>query len=738
MTIRIQPLSRRSFLVSSGAASIAVTFGSFENALAGLSTGLKPNAWVSLDFDGIATIMSPAVEMGQGTMTALPACLAEDLDVEWASVRVETAPDDESVYGNPKFLDLMVTVGSKAVEGYYERMRLAGAQARRILLVNAANSWKVPVAELSTEPGKVVHRKSGRKITYGALAGSATVPDPLPAITTADLKPLGQCRYIGKDLARVDIAAKVSGKAVYGIDTQLPNLRYPLLQLPSMRYASVLHAPVQGEKPETVDDAAAKAVKGVIAVTPLPHGVAVVADSVEASMKGKAALKVTWSSTSPARRHSNESLTAEYQDIARDWSHPSVDMLKRGEPAEAIAKAAKVIAADFTVDHVAHCCLEPLNATALVEGDEVLLWTSNQSVIDMKLAGSIAGGTKPEQVKVDRPFLGGGFGRRTDWDVALEAVTLAKSMPGTPVKVIWSREDDVTQDMWRPLAVQRIEVGLDGAGAIVGWRHRIVAASYLARAIPPLFEKLGGRDIVSASGGDFRYAVPAQFVDYVRMQSGFEVGAWRGIAAGYTKFAVETVIDEIAQAKGVDPLDLRIALLQEHPRSIAVLKAVAEMAKWRQTPPNGRALGLAYSDALETYTAAVADVSLDSGSGQIKVHHVWAVVDPGVAVQPKNIMAQMEGAILFGLGAALKERITLKDGKPQETNFDRYSVMRMSDVPPIEVKVISTDNPPTGIGEAGVPVVAPAIANAVARLTGKRLRMLPMSPDRVSMATRGA
>jgi isoquinoline 1-oxidoreductase beta subunit len=728
MTIHMQPLSRRSFLVSSGAAGIAVTFGDFEGVVPAHAAGpLKPNAWVFLNSDDTVTIMSPAVEMGQGTMTALPACLAEDLDVEWTRVLVETAPDDESLYGNPKFMNLMVTVASKATEGYYERMRLAGAQARKILLVNAARIWNVPVEDLSTESGKVVHQKSGRRIAYGELAKSATLPDPLPAVTAADLKPLGQCRYIGKDLARVDIAAKVSGKAGYGIDTLLPN----------MRYASVLHAPVQGEKPETVDAAAAKAVKGVIAVMPLPHGVAVVADTAEASMKGKAALKVTWSTTSPARSHSNDSLISEYQNIARDWSHPSVDMVKRGEPAEAIAKAAKVIAADFAVDHVAHCCLEPLNATALVEGDKVRLWTSNQSVIDMKLAGSIAGGTKPDQVKVERPFLGGGFGRRTDWDVALEAVALAKNMPGTPVKVIWSREDDVTQDMWRPLAVQRIEVGLDDAGAIVGWRHRIVAASYLARAIPPLFEKLGGRDIVSASGGDFRYDVPGQFVDYVRVQSGFEVGAWRGIAAGYTKFAVESVIDEIAQAKGVDPLDLRIALLQQHPRSIAVLQAVAEMAKWRQTPPNGRALGVAYSDSLDTHTAAVVEVSVDSQSGQIKVHHVWAAVDPGVAVQPKNVMAQMEGAILFGLGAALKEQITLKNGEPQETNFDRYSVMRMSEVPPIEVKVISTDNPPTGIGEAGVPVVAPAIANAVARLTGKRLRTLPMSPDRVKMATQG-
>ncbi len=728
MTIHVQPLSRRSFLLSSGAAAIAVSFGSFDGVLpADAAAPFKPSAWVFIDGDGAVTIMSPAVEMGQGTMTALPACLAEDLDVDWTRVRVETAPDDESVYGNPKFLNLMVTVASKATEGYYEKMRLAGAQARRILLVNAARTWNVPAAELTTEPGTVVHAKSGRRIAYGELVKSATLPDPLPEVTAADLKPLSQCRYIGGDLARVDIAAKVSGKAVYGIDTQLPN----------MRYASVLHPPVQGEKPESVDDAAAKAVKGVIAVISLPHGVAVVADTLEASMKGKAALKVTWSTTSPARSHSNDSLVADYLKIARDWSHPSVDMLSHGEPAEAIAKAAKVITADFASDHVAHCCMEPLNATALVEGDKVRLWTSNQSVIDMKLAGSIAGGTKPDHVKVERPFLGGGFGRRTDWDVALEAVILAKGMPGTPVKVIWSREDDVTGDMWRPLAVQRIEAGLDDKGAIVGWRHRIVAASYLARGIPPLFEKLGGRDLVSASGGDFRYAVPAQFVDYVRVQSGFEVGAWRGIAAGYTKFAIETVIDEIAQAQGVDPLDLRIALLKEHPRAIAVLQAVAEMSKWRQTPPPGRALGLAYSDALETFTAAVAEISLDSTSGQIKVHHVWAAVDPGVAVQPKNIVAQMEGAILFGLGAALKEQITLKNGEPQQANFDRYSVMRMSEVPPIDVKVISTDNPPTGIGEAGVPVVAPAIANAVARLTGKRLRMLPMSPDRVSMVTRG-
>jgi isoquinoline 1-oxidoreductase beta subunit len=730
MTIHLQALSRRSFLVSSGAAGVAVTFGSFENLWpAEAATSFTPNVWVSIGTDDVVTIMSPAVEMGQGSMTAIPACLAEDLDADWSKVRIVTSPDDESKYGNPKFMGLMITVGSLAVSGYYEEVRLAGAQARKIILANAAGILKVPASELSTEPGMVVHASSGRKLSYGDVAKTAKLPNPLPKATKADLKPAAQFRFIGKDMPRVDIPLKVDGGAKYGIDTQLPG----------MLYASVLHAPVQGEKAVHVDDKAAKKVKGVTAVVKLPSGVAVLGKTQEATMKGKAALKVQWSASSPGRKHSNDTLAAEYTKVAADWSHKSVDMLKQGDAAGAIGKAAKMLSADFVAHHVAHCAMEPLNATALVIGDRVWLWTSNQSVIDMKLAGAHAARTTPDKVKVDRPLLGGGFGRRTDWDVALEAVALAKTWQGTPIKVVWSREDDIQSDMWRPFAAQRIEVGLDDKSEIVGWRHRVVAASYVARAIPPLFEKIGGKDFVTANGGEFRYAVPAHHVDYVRAQSGFEVGAWRGVGAGYTKFAVETMIDEIAQAKGVDPLALRLSLLQKHPRAIAVLNAVAEMSEWTLKPPPGQALGLAYSDALDSYAAAVVLASLDEKSGKIKVHHMWAAVDPGVVVQPKNVMAQMEGAMLFGLGAALREQVTLKNGEPQESNFDSYQILRMSEIPPIDVKVISTDNPPTGIGEAGVPVVAPAIANAVAKLTGgKRLRTLPMSPERVAAALRGA
>jgi isoquinoline 1-oxidoreductase beta subunit len=728
-TIRTTALSRRSLLVSSGAFGIAVTFGVFDDALTATAAApFQANAWVTIDGDGTVTLMSPASEMGQGAMTALPSMIAEDLDADWSKVRVVQSPDDIKTYGNPQFFGLLITVGSRATPGYYEKLRIVGAQARKVLLANAAESWKVPVDELSTEPGVVVHAKSGRRISYGEIAKSATVPNPVPEATKADLKPLARCRYIGKDIPRVDVPLKVNGTAIYGIDTQLPN----------MLYASVLHAPVQGEKPETIDDAAAKAIKGVTQITPLPHGVAVIGETVEATMKAKAALKVAWSSASPARSYTTSAnIAEEYRKLAADWSQKSVDMVKEGDAAGAIAGAAKVISADYFSDHVAHICMEPMSATVVVDGDRVEIWASNQSPTDMKHIGARFGGTTEDKVKVHTPLLGGGFGRRTDGDEVAEAVALAKTLPGRPIKVIWSREDDIQQDMWRPLAAQHVEVGLDANGNIVGWRHRVVAQSYIARAIPPLFEKMGGKDVVSASGGEFRYAVPSHQVDYIRAARGIEVGAWRGVASGYTKFAIETMIDEVAAQKGIDSLALRLDLLKQDQRSITVLKAVAEMAKWGEKRADGHALGLAYSDALNTYTAAVVEASVNQQTGEIRVHHIWAAVNPGIALQPKNVVAQMEGAMIFGLGAALIEQINLTNGEPKESNFHDYRVTRMSDVPPIEIKVISTEDPPTGIGEAGVPVVGPAIANAVAKLTGKRLRQLPMLPGRVLATLKG-
>lgn len=715
-------LSRRSFLVSTGAFSVAVAFGPALDT-ASAAAPFNPNAWVTIGEDNIVTIVAPMVEMGQGVRTSLPLILAEDLDADWNRVRISATPDNDQIYGNPIFNNQLTTVGSFSVTGYYEKLRLAGAQARKILIANAAAAWNVPADELTTEPGMVVHAKSNRKISYGDIAKNATVPDPLPEVTKADLKPSSQFRLIGRDAGRVDVPSKVNGTAQYGID----------MQLPSMLYATVLFPQVQYEKAEQIDDAAAKAVKGVVKIVPLPSGVGVIAETIEAAMKAKDLLKVTWSKSTPAQAYDDDRVLQDYRAIAADWSQPGVEMVKTGDADEAVKGAATVLAADYFSDHVAHMCMEPLNVTVKAEDGTIDIWSGNQSPSTMKILGMIVGKTTPDKVHVHTQLLGGGFGRRSDGDDMVMALILALNVPGKPVKMIWNREDDIRNDKLRPLTAQRIEIGLDADNNIVGWRQRIVNESYFARILPPdLFAKIK-QDVVSGGGGEMSYAVANHRVEWVRAARGVDVGAWRGIAAGYTKFAIETMVDEVAALKKMDPLAYRLEMLKGAPRAANVLQHVAAMANYA-TKRDGRAVGIAYSDALHSHTAVAAEVSVDTNTGEIKVHHLWAAVDPGTAVQPKNIVAQMTSAMTFGLGAALKEQIAIKGGVMQATNFDGYPVLRMSDIPPMDVAVVSTDDPPTGIGEAGVPAVAPAIANAVAQLTGKRLRHLPMTPERLKQS----
>jgi len=722
MTEHIQAtaFSRRGFLIGSGSAAIAVAFGSgLRSARAAGAADI--GAFVSIGADGIVTFICPASEMGQGTRTSLAVIFAEELDADWSKMRVVQAPADAKLYGNPKFGNQQSTVGSYAVTGYYAKLRLAGAQARKVLLANAADTWKVPVGELTTEPGMVVHAKSNRKIGYGELAKAATVPNPMPEVTKADLKPEAQFRLIGKNIDRIDVPSKTNGTAEYAIDVQVPN----------MVYGAILYCDVQHEKPVQIDDSAAKQIKGVVKIVPLPVGVGVLAETVEAAFRAKDALKVTWTKTTPAQTYSNDGILADYRSIAADWSKPGVDMVKKGDADAALKGAAKVITAEYFSEHLSHVCMEPLNATVHIQGDKVEVWAGNQAPVTQQMAAAAVAGVPPANVTVHTLLLGGGFGRRSDADTVAHATMLAKEADGRPVKLIWTRNEDMMNDKFRPLTVQRLEVGLDAKGDVVGWRHRIVNESYLGRVLPPpIFEKIGKRDEVSGGGGEMSYAVANHRVDWVRAARGVDVGAWRGIAAGYTKFAIETFIDELASGKGTDPLAYRIAMLKDDPRAQAVVKAVAEMARWNEKR-QGRALGLAYSDSLHSHTAAVVEVSVDDKSGAVTVHHVWAAVDAGLAVQPKNIEAQMRGAMVFGLGAALREEVHIKDGVVQERNFDGYPVLRMSDIPPMDVKVISNDSEPTGVGEAGVPVIAPAIANAVAQLTGKRLRHLPMTPERV-------
>lgn len=724
--VETRALSRRSFLVSSGGVGVAVAFGALPD-LASAATGngtFGATAWVGIGTDGTVTIMAPASEMGQGVMTVLPLMIAEELDVDWRKVRTVQSPSLDKIYGNPAWGGKLITYGSSTVFGYWDKLRLAGAQARKVLLVSAASSWKVPVEELTTENGTVVHKKSGKKISYGALAKTAKVPDPMPEVKKEELKPASAYRYIGKDVPRVDVPSKVNGTGKYGQDTQLPG----------MLYAAVLHPPVQGEKPEQVDDAAARAVKGIKSIMPMPFGVAVIGDTVEGTKKAKALLKVTWTTMAPARSYTSSKIAEEYRQIASDKAQKGFPMVKKGGDAPAaIAGAAKVVSAEYINDHVSHTCMEPMNATAVINGDKVEIWASNQSPTIMQFLCAKAVGTAPDKVVVNTPLLGGGFGRRSEGNEVVEAALLAKAMPGTPIKVIWSREDDIANDTFRPLGAQRIDVGLDASGNIVGWHHRLVCASVFKRTAPDILEKTGGMDAVSAGGGGVAYGLPAQLVEYIRADRGIEVGAWRGISPGYMVFAIEAMIDELAAMKGADAVAYQLELLKDDPRAVAVVKAAAEMCGWgKRKLPAGHAMGFAYSNLIRGYQAGAVEVSLDKQSGAIKVHNLWGAVDCGRALQPRNVMLQMEGSMLFGLGAALIEHLDIVNGEVQQVNFNQYKVQRMADIPPIEIKIVPSDAPPSGMGEAGVAIVAPAIAGAVATLTGgKRLRQLPMLPARV-------
>jgi isoquinoline 1-oxidoreductase beta subunit len=723
--IAIQPLSRRSFLISASALNVVLLLGC-DSVGARKEASFSPNAWVTIGNDDYVTIVAPGAEMGQGVRTSLPLILAEELDADWSRVRVVEAPQDSEVFGNPSFTPLfgspqLTTVSSLSVAGYYEKLRLVGAQARKIIIAKAAGIWNVPVEELSTEPGQVVHSKTSRTMRYGAIAKHPSKVGHVADVTLKDLKPSSEFRLIGRDVGRVDVPSKTDGSARYAMDTQQPG----------MLYACVAFPDVQHERPISIDDKAAKAVPGVVKIVSLPVGVGVIAETIDAAMKAKRLLAVEWSSDSKARGYDSDLVREDYAEIARDRNHPAATMHASGNASTALDGSASVLTRDFFSEHVAHMTMEPLNVTVKVDGDAIDVWTGTQGPSRLKVLAAELGQTTPDKVTIHSQLLGGAFGRRLDGDDMVVALMLAQKVPGRPVKMIWLREDDLRNDKPRPLTAQRIEVGLNAKHDIVGWRHRIVNESYLVRILPPMPGDL--KDDVSGGGGELSYAIPDQSVEWVRSPRGVDVGAWRGISAGYTKFAIEVLIDEVAALKRQDPLAFRLSLLKSDPRATAVLERVAEMARYN-VGRQGRALGIAYSNALGSHTAAIAEVSVNSGTGQITLHHLWAAIDAGMAVQPSNIVAQVTGGMVLGLGAALKEQVVIKGGKMQASNFHDYPVPRMSEIPPMEVSVMSTENPPTGIAEAGVPIVAPAIANAVTKLTGKRLNHLPMTPERVLAA----
>jgi isoquinoline 1-oxidoreductase beta subunit len=714
--IAFHGISRRAFLISSGAVAIGVAFGSLSKKAFSQAGPLQPNGWVRIGTDNIVTIYSPAAEMGQGVMTSMPLLIAEEMDLDWSKCRIEQAPYNPKVYGNPLFGGNMLAGASRTTRGYYEIMRLAGMQGRAIMVNAAAARWNVPVSECATEPSAVVHRASNRRMTYGEIAAFAQVPANPPSFTRAQLKPASQFKLIGKDIPRVEVPEKVNGSAQYGIDVRLPG----------MLYATVQRAPVNGEGPLNVDDAKAKAVPGVKQVVRLPYGVAVVAETFPAALKGRQALNVTWSQRSKARAYNPDKLIAEWKTRANNLADKGVPYETHGDVREAMGKAAKRVVAEYTSRNVTHATLEPQNCTARVDGDKIEFWAPTQSPFGVFLAAVKGAGFKPENVKINVTLLGGGFGRRAENDYAVDAALVARAVPGAPVKVIWTREDDTRYTKPRPLTVQRLEAGLDAQGNLVAMHHRLAGESIYRRFVPPAFQASGGKDLPLAEGAyEPTYSYPNFAVEQLFADTGVDVAVWRSVGGGYTKFALETFLEEVAAAAGKDPVDFRMQLLAKQPRGQAVLREVIAMSGYgKRKLAAGRAHGIAYSDIWETFTAMVTEVSVDRKTGKIKVHEIWSAVDTGVALQPMNVERQIESSVVWGL-SALREKLDYKDGVPQQSNFHDYPVLRMNEVPKITTKVLVTDNKPGGIGEVGLPPVAPAIANAVFKLTGKRLRDLP-------------
>jgi len=723
--------SRRQVMIGAAGLSFGIALGGGAEAalIAGERTGQTLSPWISIGPDGAITIMSAATEMGQGSMTSLPLIIAEELDADWGKVHIVPAPVDEKIYGNPGFGGLMYTAGSNAVTSYYKNLRILGAQVRRVLLDNAARKLGVPVEELSTEPSLVVHAKSGRRLGYGEIAAFAEVPAQAPEIKPEDLKKPTQFRLITKDVMRAELPKKVNGSAQYAIDVQVPG----------MLYGAVLRAPVEGASPEKLDEAAVLAIKGVVKVVKLPYGVGVVAETPWAAFAGQRALAagVSWNKDAKGWGFDSDKGLESFAAAARDPNAQVTDWFKLGDVRSEMQKAASTFEAEYRCDYAYHAQMEPLNGVASVSpaGDSAEIWCGTQSQTMASEATAKALGIGREKVTLHDTLLGGGFGRRgpRDMDFLVDAVLLSKAV-GKPVKSMWTREDDIRNGRFRPLSAHYLRAGFDASAKLMAWQHRLVGDRVTPFADPVRYEKAGKKDFILMLGADAKgYDVAHQLVEQVYEDTGMRTAPLRGIGFTANKFATETFVDEIAYKQGVDPVAYRLNLLSKTPRAHKVMDHVAQMADWGRKR-EGHGLGAAYIDYSGTQIATIVEISLDRRTGKIKFHNVWCTIDCGVAVQPDNVIAQTESSIVYGIGLALTERISIRDGAVEQSNFYDYIVARNRDVPPLYVEVIQTDNHPTGVGQMATPTITPAVSNAVMALTGVRLRHAPFTEERVKNA----
>jgi isoquinoline 1-oxidoreductase beta subunit len=673
------------------------------------------NAFVRIGTDDFVTIVVNHSEMGQGVYTSLPMLVNEELEADWAKVRLEAAPVDPA-YNHTAF-GMQMTGGSTSVWSEYDRLRQMGAAAREMLIEAAAKQWKVDPASCTAEKGKVVH-SSGKSLSYGKLAKKAAA---LPVPKDVKLKDPSKHTIIGKPMRRLDTPEKVNGAAKFGLDVSLPG----------MLTAVVARPPVFGAKVASVRDGKAKAVPGVKAVALVPSGVAVIAKDFWSANKGRDALEIAWDE-GPNANLSTATMREQYAALART---PGLAAKKEGDVDSAMTKAAKQISAEYAVPYLAHATMEPMNCTVDLRRNTCEIWTGTQFQTADRTAAAKVAGLRPEQVKVHTMYLGGGFGRRANPanDFVVEAVHVAKAAK-TPVKVVWTREDDTRGGYYRPMWYDRIAAGLDERGNPVAWKHTIVGQSILAGTPFESAMVKHGIDETSTEGAaDLPYAVPNLLVDLHSPRTGVPVLWWRSVGHSHTAFVVESFLDELAHAAGKDPYEYRKGLLAGHPRHLGVLNLAAEKAGWGTPVQSGRTRGIAVHESFGSYIAQVAEVSV-APAGQIRVHRVVCAVDCGKYVNPEIIRAQIESGIVFGLSAALHGAITLRDGKVEQSNFHDYPLLRLAEMPEVEVHIVESQEKSGGIGEPGVPPIAPAVANAVFTLTGKRIRELPMTPEVVRSA----
>lgn len=677
-----------------------------------------PNAFLRIGADDSVTVLSSHSEMGQGIWTTLPMLIAEELDADWSKIKVEHAPAAPA-YFSPVF-GMQGTGGSTSTSSEFDRYRQAGAAARAMLVQAAATRFNVPVAEIRTENGEAI--AGSQRVRYGALADAAGKLPP-PDMATLKLKDAKDWKIIGKPTKRLDSPEKITGRAQFGMDVQFEGLLT----------AVIARAPVFGGTVKSFDATAAKAIAGVRNVLQIPTGVAVVADHYWAAKLGRDALKVEWD-LGPNAALDSEALRAQFGQLA---GTPGLPAAQAGDVAAALPKAAKTVEAEYAVPYLAHAPMEPLNCTVRISPDRCELWIGTQfQTLEQGTAAQITG-LKPEQVFVHTAFLGGAFGRRANPspDIVFEAVHVAKAA-NAPVKTVWSREDDVRGGFYRPAFVHKAKVGLDAEGKPVAWQHVIVGQSILAGTFFESMMVKNGIDATSTEGvADSPYVkdIPDHRVGLHSPKPGIPVLWWRSVGHSHTAFAMESLVDELAHAAGQDPVEYRRVLLANHARHLGVLNLAAEKAGWGGPLEKGRARGVAVHESFGSFIAQVAEVSLENGN--IRVHRVVCAVDCGIAVNPAGIAAQMESGIAFGLGAALHSHITFKDGRVQESNYHDYQVLRMSEMPAVEVHIVPSTEKSGGIGEPGTAPIAPAVANALFALNGQRLRELPF---RLAAATPAA